>query len=432
MKNISKNMELPPGFQKDFFEAARTGDLPWLSRLMAEIEKGPEKISYASVKTCAGCNALHLAAAFGETEMCRHLIQNLKFEVDAIDDSGGTPLFQAVLGDYRDTVNFLIGSGANVMKTNLKGLTPLHWAAEQGYTELVKLLISKGADSNATSAVGTPLHCAAGNGSHETLKYLLDLKADPNSLSPIYLSPLLLSMFAESLECMELLLKAGADPNGLTTDTTPLCYAACKPDEKMIHCLLKAGANPNNTDFLGKTPLEHAALIGSAEGVKLLFPVTSRITCYPDWNITCVMQYVRSEGASAQRKIKQKEMFLMAKEKGAATVARKDYWNAIYWYSQAVKIDPGDAKMLSNRSLCFARLNNGDPALLDAQSCVALEPRWAKAHYREGAAWKVLKKYDMAAEAFSRALALDPGNKEIEDACREARALGFWKQTLKV
>ncbi|CAI9115245.1 OLC1v1016098C1 [Oldenlandia corymbosa var. corymbosa] len=372
----------PPGFPKAFLDAAFLGNVEVIERLIAEVEKVDGKISYATLKTPEeGCNALHLAAAQGRTQMCRDLIRNLKFhDINASDDSGRTPLIQAVLWKHRRTVDFLIDNGADVTKGTLKGYTPSHCAAEKGSKELIQLLISKGADLNAFAEPGTPLHCAAAHGSFEAVKYLLDLRADPNSLSLVYMSPLLLSMLANSLECMELLLKAGADPDTPAGDTTPLCYAASEPNEKMIHILLKAGADPDRIDCLFsyaffienltlvsvrvQQPLEHAALIGATEVVKVLFPVTSRITCYPDWSIGGVMQYVRSGKASAQRKIKQKLIF-----------------------------DWGKGK-----------------------SCVALEPRWVKAHFREGAAWKVLKKYDKAAEAFSRALALDPGNKEIEKA----------------
>lgn len=56
-----------------------------------------------------------------------------------------------------------------------------------------------------------------------------------------------------------------------------------------------------------------------------------------------------------------------------------------------MQADPADEKVLSNRSLCWVRLNKGASALSDAQACVGLKPYWPKAHYREGVAWKLLK-----------------------------------------
>ncbi|KAL6499217.1 hypothetical protein OROHE_026245 [Orobanche hederae] len=41
---------------------------------------------------------------------------------------------------------------------------------------------------------------------------------------------------------------AGANPNGISVDLTPLSYAASESDEQMIKCLLEAGADPNMLD----------------------------------------------------------------------------------------------------------------------------------------------------------------------------------------
>lgn len=58
---------------------------------------------------------------------------------------------------------------------------------------------------------------------------------------------------------------------------------------------------------------------------------------------------------------------------------------------QAIDVSPFDETLFSNRSLCWARLNDGDQALSDAIACVRLKPNWFKAHYRGGAALKILK-----------------------------------------
>lgn len=67
------------------------------SGFAAEIEngEGPGKVSYASLKTERGCNALHFAAAEGKTQMCRYLIQKLNFDINA-PDHNGTIIFSHV------------------------------------------------------------------------------------------------------------------------------------------------------------------------------------------------------------------------------------------------------------------------------------------------------------------------------------------------
>ncbi|KAL6976808.1 hypothetical protein U1Q18_025593 [Sarracenia purpurea var. burkii] len=42
--------------------------------------------------------------------------------------------------------------------------------------------------------------------------------------------------------------------------------------------------------------------------------------------------------------------------------------DAIYWYTRVINAVPSDATVLSNRSMCWARLNEGNIALSDAQA----------------------------------------------------------------
>lgn len=58
---------------------------------------------------------------------------------------------------------------------------------------------------------------------------------------------------------------------------------------------------------------------------------------------------------------------------------------------QAMDLNPTDATLLSNRSLCWIRLGQADQALADAKACRALRPDWPKACYREGAALRLLQ-----------------------------------------
>jgi hypothetical protein len=58
---------------------------------------------------------------------------------------------------------------------------------------------------------------------------------------------------------------------------------------------------------------------------------------------------------------------------------------------QAHAIDPCDATLLANLSLCWLKLREGKQAALDAQGCQMLRPRWAKPWFREGAALSLLQ-----------------------------------------
>ncbi|KAL6584416.1 hypothetical protein OROMI_003705 [Orobanche minor] len=51
--------------------------------------------------------------------------------------------------------------------------------------------------------------------------------------------------FKNTMTILRFLAIAGANPNGISVDLTPLSYAASESDEQMIKCLLEAGADPN-------------------------------------------------------------------------------------------------------------------------------------------------------------------------------------------
>ncbi|CDP03701.1 unnamed protein product [Coffea canephora] len=377
--------------------------------------------SHAGFKDPNGRTALHLAAAAGKTEICGYLIDQLKLDMDERDDDlGDTPLILAIVENHNSTAAFLIEHGAEIMKSNYKAFTPLHYAAEEGNKEILQLLISKGAEIDSNSESGTPLQCAALSGKGEAVKILLDNKANPNSVTQLYFPPLMLSIIARSFNCLDLLLKAGADPNLGSCGKTPLIAAACEGETEIINCLLKSGADPNARDNCGVTPLEHAAMRGEHAAVKVLFPITSRISSFPDWSFTGIMKHICSAKAGKQRDCRRREVFQMSKSKGEDAFKRKDYLDAIHWYTEANLADPADATIYSNRSLCWALLNQGSHALSDAEMCVKLRPMWAKAHYREGAAWLLLNDYPNASQSFSEALKFDPANKEIQKAHREA------------
>lgn len=59
--------------------------------------------------------------------------------------------------------------------------------------------------------------------------------------------------------------------------------------------------------------------------------------------------------------------------------------------SQAIDLDPTNAQLFSNRSLCWMRLGQAQHAVADAQTARELRPDWSKACYREGSALQLLQ-----------------------------------------
>jgi hypothetical protein len=66
------------------------------------------------------------------------------------------------------------------------------------------------------------------------------------------------------------------------------------------------------------------------------------------------------------------------RKKGNEAVYVQDFSKALKLYCFALFFEPLDPVLLSNRSLCFLKLNQREEALTDAKSVVQLRPNWHK------------------------------------------------------
>uniref|UniRef100_A0ACD6A3N3 Uncharacterized protein n=1 Tax=Avena sativa TaxID=4498 RepID=A0ACD6A3N3_AVESA len=328
-----------------------------------------------------GCGPLHSAAGSGNMEVCKYLVEQLGFDVDSDADnhgSGITPLACAAAHGQVIAATYFLDKGANPNKKKSSGrTTPLHEAAEAGHDEIARLLLSKGASVDASSSYGTPLVAAGVRGKFSVMKILLENHADPNKVSWQFGTPLTSTLYgapermSEStcLKCVKLLVEAGADVN-CTNPETPLAIATYKRLTRCVEYLLEVSKNAN-------VPVNHD-------------------------------------------KSSDKHSKAELKSHGAKAVEGKNYSNASKFYTEAIKLDPADAVLYSNRSLCRLKCGEAHDALLDANACVNLRPEWHKGYYRKGAALMSLVEYKEASDAFLAGLKLDPGNKDMQEAFWEA------------
>ncbi|KAH6813692.1 hypothetical protein C2S51_022710 [Perilla frutescens var. frutescens] len=403
-------------------EAAGSGDIAKFEEIKKRIGDDDEfqRKCDAVNDFCVGRRVLHYAAEMGILEICQFLIENVGVKIDVLTDKGATPLQYAVKEGHVEIVEYLIEQGALVDMSDSKGFTSLHYAVQKDNKELVKLLLIRGARIEADSVDGTPLQCAASRGNVETVKLLLDHGAKTDTFSLVFGSPLICAIKSHSSACVELLLKAGAGPDKFLYGLNPLAHAAKEGETDILMSLLEAGANPNllSTGFL--RPIEEAALAHKLESVKILFPQTQRVPHYPNWTVDGITEHLYSEEAKTKREQEMRSYLDIEDKRGKTAFSRKDYRSAVISYSLAAFLDPSNTKWLLNRSLCFARLGRAVHALHDAEECIRMEPECAKAHYREGAAWKLFKNYHMSALAFQAASLLAPQNKEVLEAYRGA------------
>ncbi|KAI3962419.1 hypothetical protein MKW98_010970 [Papaver atlanticum] len=417
------NMKYSPCGMSAYFDllnSGYTGDLDRFKKVASCYDKRGEGLSVTVQRLVDGDGrgSLAFAAAGGRVNVCRYLLEELNLYIDVKDNHGATPLSYGAVRGQLNTVEYLLEEGANPDGSNdpnSTANTPLHYAVLGGDRKIQTLLLSKGIRINVATRSGTALSYAALLGQVDAVRVLLDHHADPNVELFGMVTPVNSTIINNSLQIMDLLLQAGADPNAKSCGFAPLILAIDYGLTQFVVRLLEAGADPNVTDIEGMTAVENAAKEGDNEIVEILFPVTSCIPTYPNWTIAGLMEHVHSEATKKKEEKKPEafETFLQGKRKGAEAFHKKQYFLA----ADAVL---GGVESCSNRSACYACMQHGDEALRDATECISLRPDWPKAYYRAGVALNILKRYREAADVFFKGLTLEPANKELVDAFRAA------------
>jgi len=274
----------------------------------------------ANVKTPNhdGATALRLASINGSAAMIQKL---LKAGADANEASpnGETPLMFAARNGNVEAIKVLIDQKADVnAKEKLRGTTPLMWAAEQSHPEAIKVLLASGADYKAASAFDTKGNRAylaptvrqraesaqgaggfgqgkqgkqaGGRGFAGAGKQAKQAKAGEAATEEDVvaaadaaaadfafgrtrdtdgggITPLVFATRQNCMECVKVLLEAGADVNQVTHyGWTPLLTATQNRHYKIAAYLLDHGANPNIKNNGGWSPLYLATDNRNIEG----------------------------------------------------------------------------------------------------------------------------------------------------------------------
>ncbi|UKZ59554.1 uncharacterized protein TrAtP1_000855 [Trichoderma atroviride] len=202
-------------------KAINSGNVQLVSLL---IERGAS-INYYEVP-------LTTAARNGSVEMVSLLLEK-GADVNEVDKDGNkySPLFSAIYADKVEVARLLLKRDADPDWEGYTGWSMLN--AAYNTPDLIPELLQKGLDPDHQCVYGSVLHMAARWGYPKTMKVLLESDPKPN-LDLVYgdaeifsesvaaeriiqnelgLTPLLIACQSHEPECVELLLKAGADPH---------------------------------------------------------------------------------------------------------------------------------------------------------------------------------------------------------------------------
>lgn len=196
-------------------------------------------------------------------------------KLDARDELGNTPLWDAVARCDEIAVQILCNRGADVNLSTFEGGLPLVFAARSGYINIVHILLKHDANPEATDQYGaSALHAST---SPEITEALIDGGCFINIKSRYGLeeTPLCMAIMERLDSVVRVLIDRGADITMPVdaTNKSPLILAINYHRPSIVKWLIKGGCNVNpSTDFnvtkVSATPLMSAVF--SSKSVELI------------------------------------------------------------------------------------------------------------------------------------------------------------------
>ena len=225
-----------------------------------------------------GSTPLEAAIINGQLECTKRLVQ-YGAEVDVcIDNSlGRSVLMTACFHCRLEIVDYLMGSGADITKTDQLGRSCLHWlllspCEEDDIVQITNCLIDSGINCEIMDNEGmVPLHLAATRGLVQCCELLLENDCDVDAADNLGRTALFLAASQGHEETLRMLLFWNASVDAIDAQGwSALSVASRFGDVSCVEMLLDRGLDENHCDNDGSTPL-HLAAAGNHVKVCLHF-----------------------------------------------------------------------------------------------------------------------------------------------------------------
>ena len=225
--------------------------------------------------------------------------QRMILDINKCDTDGDTVLHKEATAGDSHQLAAVIKAGADVNITNKNRQTALFRAAKKGHDDCVEILIKSGANVNLIDRDGnTALVKSAEKGHGKCVKFLVDAGTDVNRKNKFGHTALFRAIKhrkRECFNCVEILLKSGADVNIVTKHGTCITQSIMSGGVLETKALLRAGADVNLPNADGLTGIYEAAKMGKIDKVKIFVDAGADVNrAIPPQNFTPLMEAVRA------------------------------------------------------------------------------------------------------------------------------------------
>ncbi|XP_050411714.1 ankyrin repeat and SOCS box protein 13 [Patella vulgata] len=186
---------------------------------------------------------LHRAAREGRAEILQNLLKTEAFAVNCASPDLVRPLHEACIYGRLQCVKILVEAGAEVNVRNIDGATPLCDACSNGSLPCIEYLLDHGAIVNPPLLMTSPLHEAVLRDNVDCIELLIKAGARVDASDCHFGTPLHISAYKDHEACASILLKLGASVNATKIHLTPLHDAARHQDVSFLTLLLNHGAD---------------------------------------------------------------------------------------------------------------------------------------------------------------------------------------------